>query len=62
MTKGMELVINSYLRLMRNPEKHDINLKTFLFTDGDNNLVVTENPNYISYNGNMVYSEGELSE
>lgn len=59
MTKGMELVINSYLRLMNNPEKQNITVNTFIFTDGENNLVVTENPNYISYNGSMVYSEGE---
>lgn len=59
MNKGMELVIMSYCRLMDMPEKHKITENSFLFTDGVNNLVVTVNPNHISYNGSMVYSEGE---
>lgn len=59
MNKGMQLVVNSYLRLMDVPEKHNITENSFMFTDGVNNLVVMENPNHISYNGSMVYSEGE---
>lgn len=59
MNSGMDLVINSYLRLMDSPEKHNITENSFMFTDGVNNLVIVENPNHISYNGSIVYSEGE---
>lgn len=59
MNNGMELVINSYIRLMGSPEKHNIAENIFMFTDGVNNLVIVENPNHISYNGSIVYSEGE---
>lgn len=59
MTKGTELVINSYLRLMKNPEKHNIALNSFMFTDGENNFIVMENPKHIAYNGSIVYFEGE---
>lgn len=59
MNKGMELVINSYLRLMGVSEKHNITENSFMITDGVNTLAVMENPNHISYNGSTVYSEGE---